>query len=232
MVLAAVRDVVPSVYGDPRFTMLAPGYRPDDPALPEHFTTCGYLPGYVGSKVGIATRYGLASIRDIARVSGAWVEPSSGLLPLPGDFYLLGDKTGAVLHTGVILDASGSVWQTADAGQGQGKDHQSAAFVSRTWDPIAMTLGGPAGPRTLLGWMDLDKMPGGNLVFSSSSQMPSPAPRTAGAGITLTRPPPAPSSSSLNFSGRPIWPAVLVAGGAGLFLYALTKTFNSRTPKS
>jgi hypothetical protein len=162
-ILEAVASVLPAKYGAPgelgeRFATLAPGYRPDDPKLPPGFTTCAYLPGFAGSKVSINTRYGLASIRDEAKKSNAWVEPSSGKLPRPGDFFVLGKDADTVSHVGVILDASGPTWTTADAGQGSPTE-QEAKRVQRPWDPVAHTLGGPAGPRLLLGWMNVDAMP-------------------------------------------------------------------------
>ena len=173
--LAAVSAVVPSKYGDARFSELAPSYTPDDPKLPKGFTTCGYLPGYVGGKIGVPTRYGLASIRTEAQKHGAWVEAGGDRRPKPGDFFLIGTASGMIAHTGVIVDAGGSLWKTADAGQGA-RDKQEARFVDRPYDAAAVTLGGPAGPRPLIGWMDIDKMPGGGGLAGLGNGAPDAAP--------------------------------------------------------
>ena len=157
--LEAVARVVPSEYGEAKFAELAPGYSPTDPALPRGFTTCGYLPCYVGRSLGHAqgiTQCGLDQLRINAKRANAWRAPNdSNARPLPGDFYGL-EKDGTIVHVGVIIDASGDVWTTADAGQGS-HEKQAAQFVRRRWDAQSKTLGGPAGQRPLAGWLDLDK---------------------------------------------------------------------------
>ena len=167
--LAAVAEVVPSAYGDARFAKLAPGWTPETAVQPSgaFLTTCGYLPGYVGSRLGLEkdlSSFGTYALRDNARAWGAWSEPGTGRLrrPRPGDAYALADDAGGVVHVGVVVSApEDGPWQTADAGQGT-REAQEARYVTRAYDPAAPggpTLGGPAGPRRLAGWVDLDLVP-------------------------------------------------------------------------
>lgn len=164
-------EVIPSAWPDAKFKRLAPSYQPDDPAWreriiaaganPDTYTTCGEGPRFALEAIGINTHGGLKSVRDEAEKHGAWVVAGGDRRPKPGDAYLLGDrKTGAILHTGIIKDASGTTWKTLDSGQG-GHPNQAAAEVPRPYDAAAVTLGGPAGPRDLLGWMDVGRMPDG-----------------------------------------------------------------------
>lgn len=165
LALASVAEVVPATYPDARFKLMAPSYAPEDPAWrarlqaagvnPDHYTTCGELPRYVGGKIGVNTRGGLASIRDLGMSNGAWVKATGKNRPKPGDFYLLAkDPAGKeIVHTGVIGHATGTIWQTADAGQGAHGTPQQTAYVTRVYDPSAVTLGG----RSLIGWYDIDK---------------------------------------------------------------------------
>lgn len=157
-VVDAVRAVVPSQYPDERWRRLAPLY---DPAhLPSAgYTTCGELPRYALSVVGVNTRGGLASIRDLGRAAGAWVEPAAGVLPRPGDAYLAGNAAGEILHTGIVLAASPDEWTTADAGQGP-RDRQAAAVLENAYDSSTATLtraAGSAPPRVVLGWLDAER---------------------------------------------------------------------------
>lgn len=166
--LARVAEVVPSQYPDAKFRQLAPSYAPNDPAWrkrlsdagvnPDKYTTCGELPRYVGSAIGINTRGGLSSIRDLGIANGAWIVATGTNRPKPGDLYLLSsDAAGKVIvHTGVVVDATGSTWRTGDAGQGS-HAAQAASYVDRPYDATAVTLGGPSGPHYLVGWYDIDK---------------------------------------------------------------------------
>lgn len=151
-------EVIPSRYGDARFAKLAPGYRPDDPTLPAGFTTCGYLPNFLGHALGVRdgiTRGGVEGVRMIARDKGVWVEAGGTKRPRLGDIYGLSQTRGGILtHVGVIVDASGQPWRSADAGLGA-RNLQEARYVDRVYDPVNVTLGGPAGARPLAGWLDL-----------------------------------------------------------------------------
>lgn len=168
--LEILDEVVPSKYGDDRFKRLAPGYRAEgerafegDKELPHGFTTCGYLPGYLGSRLGLAkslSSYGTNGLRDNAIPWGAWVTPQAGALPKPGDAYAIAGANGGIVHVGVFVrqNPDGS-WHTADAGQGTRGEGQEAKYVDRPYDPVAHTLGGPMGPRPIAGWVDIDKVP-------------------------------------------------------------------------
>ena len=103
--------------------------------------------------------------------------------PKPGDFYMLcsGDisrhnsfcnhlstkaygRGAAVEHVGVIVNSTGNVWKTADAGQPSG-DVQAALYCDRTFNPSTGLLvgeyDGKGGRpmRRLCGWLDIDKYP-------------------------------------------------------------------------
>jgi len=154
-----IPEVVPSTYPDARFAILYPGFDPDDPNMPPGFSTCGALPSYVGRRLGYRdgiTQFGTFAVRNVGQASGTWTDAALGLRPEPGDFYAIGDGGNGIVHVGVIIDSSGSTWRTADAGQGT-HANQAAAYVERAFDPVALTIGGPVGPRPLAGWMNVEK---------------------------------------------------------------------------
>lgn len=166
-------EVVPSKYGDDRFRRLAPGFRVEGEGdslrvfdgateLPHGMTTCGYLPGYLGARLGLAkslSSFGTEALRTNAQGWGAWVTPQEGKQPKPGDAYAIAGPNGGIVHVGVFVrrNPDGS-WHTADAGQGT-HAAQEAQYVDRPYDATAHTLGGPLGPRPLAGFADLDKVP-------------------------------------------------------------------------
>jgi len=171
--LALVAEVVPSKYGDDKFARVAPGLKAETVdgkprltqngvILPDNFTTCGSLPCFVGRGLGDPrgiTQCGLEQIRIVAKKADAWVDAGGDRRPKPGDFFIVGNDAGAVLHVGVVIAAPATgPWKTADAGQGT-KLAQEARYVERPYDPVAVTLGGPVGPRKLFGWLDLDRFP-------------------------------------------------------------------------
>ena len=194
-------EVVPSAYGDAKFTRLDKNWKPG-----AGYTTCGALPTFVAERIGMAPhiareglgRYGLSSMRDGGILRGAWrhhnmvlrslgaamgLEPAR---PRPGDFYLLcsgdGHDTGCctiypsdpkkewqykgakVEHVGVIVDASGGIWTTADAGQPGPNNGQAALYVKRNFDATTGFMTGEANRagkpmRRLCGWLDVDAFP-------------------------------------------------------------------------
>lgn len=170
--LELVDEVVPSSYPSAKFWKLAPGYRPDDPALPNGFTTCGYLPPYVGHGLGYQdgiTRYGVEGARERGIALGAWVPWSPGRSPSPGDIFgkAKGHRrpgetlapgnilrhVGIVCENGVDGSTGGEYLITADAGQGS-VEAQSAARVMRHYDPkTGQTDGG-----VIAGWINLDAL--------------------------------------------------------------------------
>lgn len=171
--LAFVAEVVPSKYGDDRFSKLAPGFNATHNAagelvltsgsivLPKGMTTCGYLPCYVGKRFGDPrgiTQCGLEQARKNAIAEGSWVKAGGDARPKPGDIFLVVDRNDVPLHVGIYIgmNADGT-WRTADAGQGS-HEAQEAKYLSRTYDPANVTLSSLAGPRKLAGWVDLDKV--------------------------------------------------------------------------
>jgi hypothetical protein len=167
----------------------------DGRKLNSNFTTCGALPGWVMKKIGLTgeiTGYGLKGVKDAAIKLNCWVDHTSfqstlyqatygtDRRPLPGDVYILGSQrnAGEILHIGVITNSEGTMWQTADSGQGA-KELQKALYVDRKYDVADHLLDGEdvfanqaqaAGlsaaqlkkygirpPRRLIGWVDIDR---------------------------------------------------------------------------
>lgn len=169
--LELVNEVVPSSYPSDRFSRLAPGYRPDDPALPEGFTTCGYLPPYVGHGLGYQdgiTRYGVEGARERGIALGAWVPWSPGKRPSPGDIFgkaknhrKPGEKllpSNILRHVGIVLENSaepGGAEYLLTADAGQGGEVQGAARVMRHYDP---KTGQTNGGDVIAGWINLDAL--------------------------------------------------------------------------
>lgn len=159
-----LRDVLPAAYPDERFARLVgKGF---DPAASEA-TTCGALPGYMGSQLGDPggiTHWGVPGVRDIAKATGSWVEAGGGRTPKPGDIYLTAyppehPRAGWISHTGIAVDVEGQAWTTADAGQGT-RLAPRAELVARLYDArtnrIRQALNPESEGRILLGWLDLD----------------------------------------------------------------------------
>lgn len=127
------------------------------------YTTCGSLPGYVATLLRDTTRLGGTNgIVSKAKEHGAWVEATGKNRPRPGDIYaLLDSKNTGVSHVGVILDATGNVWTTADMGQGGGWDGKKNVKRKYNCETVRLAgeiLQGP-GDRKLAGWLDLDRYP-------------------------------------------------------------------------
>ena len=128
-VLAWLDEVVPSKYPEAKFmAIVGANYDPDDPALPEGFTTCGALPCYIGKKLGITKPYcltqgGLEQMRINGRALKAWIEPNGTNRPKPGDLY--GQGTDILIHVGVfrrILDIKALLADAQKALAGEKQD--------------------------------------------------------------------------------------------------------------
>ncbi len=176
-VLQAIREILPAAYGDDRFAAIAPGYVPREDSK---VTTCGYFPAFIARKVGLRGAIasgGLEGLRTAARANGSWVDATGDNRPEPGDVYGLSDTPGGgLVHVGWIVDPSGDIWETADAGQGVHM-HPEAKYVKRRYDAKNVTLGGVLGPRHLAGWVNLDA------YVAAESQIPSPHPGGKGPPV-------------------------------------------------
>lgn len=85
----------------------------------------------------------------------------SGQRPKPGDVYVLLRSDRSVRHVGVIIDARGDVWCTADGGQAA--SGYAVGYSNKKFDARAGTLsGGKEGPGKLDGWIDLAALTGGD----------------------------------------------------------------------
>jgi hypothetical protein len=145
-------------------------------------TGCGELPGRVFSRVpvipqgqpgafkvnvkGAGNLYltmpttwweQIAQATDQQYGSKTWVPFSSGRRPLPGDIYLLAkfDSPGEFQHVGIIVNADGEQWTTADGGQGNG---WQSGFVKRRFYATGQIDGEFGNKAWLKGWVDLDAL--------------------------------------------------------------------------
>ena len=145
-------------------------------------TGCGELPGRVFARVPVLAPYQSGAFKMTVPGAGlcyltspmtcweqfakavdktysparTWV-PFAGNRPLPGDIYVLGqfDNPNAFQHVGIIVDATGSDWMTADGGQGNG---WQSGFVTRRFHPNGQIDGEFGNKAKLRGWVDLDAL--------------------------------------------------------------------------
>jgi len=145
-------------------------------------TGCGELPGRVFARVPVLAPYQKGAFKMAVPGTGicylttpmtgwepfakavdqkysparTWV-PFAGNRPLPGDIYVLGqfDNPNAFQHVGIIVDATGSEWMTADGGQGNG---WQSGFMKRHFHPSGQIDGEFGNKAKLRGWVDLDAL--------------------------------------------------------------------------
>ena len=163
---AILDSLLPAAWPDARFRKIV-GSAFDPATSPG--TTCGALPlrmGFLlGDPLGI-TQGGVGGVKDLGQARGAWVEAGGGRRPRLGDIYLTAFPPGSpdgqgFAHVGVIEDAHGPTWTTADAGQGP-RLSPRAEYVQRQYDAAANLLtraNDPSSARVLVGWIDLDRWP-------------------------------------------------------------------------
>jgi hypothetical protein len=130
--------------------------------------------GLAAHKAYMGTRSlsGTPAVRTKGLKYGGWVEAGNDRRPKPGDIYALLDRDGQGLpltdkknsgigHVGVILDATGDRWFTADLGQGHGFDGK--IDVERAYRKADGMLwgevkqGGIDPYRVVAGWVDIDE---------------------------------------------------------------------------
>jgi hypothetical protein len=77
--------------------------------------------------------------------------------PRKGDIYLLKQSPSATsmfAHVGIMMESAGTVWKTADGGQGKGF---AVGFRRRTFDPASAKIAGEEGQiQYLKGWVDVE----------------------------------------------------------------------------
>lgn len=154
---------------------------------PDGATGCGGFPGWMIGQLGAekfyadkvtvgagtqwAAKVGLTSPTIAWEQMGLAIEKALGLpkgtiwkpfspqtRPLPGDIYLLKKPSGEFRHVGVIANSSGTLWRTADGGQGLG---YAVGFRQRTFEPgTGLLEGEDKQPAFLKGWVDLESLLG------------------------------------------------------------------------
>ena len=177
--LQVLNQVLPCTYASAKFDKITGKLRKDSPGVGAGYTTCGSLPGFVTSELGAGHLKGDAwqkymqkrslngtnAVRIKGIQHGAWVEADLVKRPLPGDIYALLNNgksnraTDGISHVGVIMDASGDVWKTADMGQGggwEGKINVERPYKAKEGELFGETIQG-GGYRILAGWVDIDK---------------------------------------------------------------------------
>lgn len=86
----------------------------------------------------------------------------AGLLPKPGDIYMLrateGKNAGGIQHIGIVLNASGSEWTTADGGQRGDNDSYACRRRKRKLDRQGVIQGESGASAAVIGWVDLDRL--------------------------------------------------------------------------
>jgi hypothetical protein len=82
--------------------------------------------------------------------------PGSTRKPKTGDIYLLRQPNGWFRHVGVIYDATGPIWRTADGGQGKGF---AVGFRDRSFTPATgKIIGEDKTDAFVKGWVDLEAL--------------------------------------------------------------------------
>ncbi len=167
--LAIVSSVVPSIYGDAKFSRIIDGlYTAGDGAG----TTCGFLASYLLFQLGcrapeIVNRTDAASglkyeiggnisrLVSGAKALGAWRTGAAGIKP--GDIYFISNGPPLTEHVGVYISGDAAHWTTADAGQRGPNGEQAAKTQVRAFD--GENLGTLNGPKTIQGYVDIDALP-------------------------------------------------------------------------
>ena len=190
---AILPQVVPSTSGSKAFRRIDANWRPGAGyttcgGLPAFVARQLELDA-AAEKSGIGVG-GLAGMRNAGIAMKAWVHNGARFRPprpKPGDFYLLcsGAQTrheagcnciaptkpedyhkwwdAKVEHVGVIVSVEGTLWKTADAGQG-GSQVQQALYVFRQFNVNTQQITGESDRlgrpmRRLCGWLDVDRFP-------------------------------------------------------------------------
>lgn len=181
--IAIVGSVVPSDYGDAKFSALIGDMYTEGPRAG---STCGFLTSYLLFQLGcrsplivnrndpgsgLVYKIGANVSRLVggAKALGAWRTGPSGIRP--GDIYFISNGPSETEHVGVYLAApDGSYWDTADAGQTNSGGHQAARYVTRDFDGVRL---GPnqvdedpdptrvQPPKIVQGYIDIEALPYG-----------------------------------------------------------------------
>lgn len=94
-------------------------------------------------------------------VKPTFITYTAGLLPKPGDIYMLratsGKNIGMIQHIGIVLKATGSEWTTADGGQRGNNDSYACRRRKRKFDGRGI-IEGEGTSAAVIGWVDLDRL--------------------------------------------------------------------------
>jgi hypothetical protein len=145
-------------------------------------TGCGELPGRVFTRMPVKPQSDASAFRvkptggptlfltspttwweqmakkiDETNGTKCWVPFNGGNRPLPGDIFLLAkvNDINTFQHVGIIVDATGNPWTTADGGQGNG---WQSGFVKREFFADGKIKGEFGNWAQIKGWVDLDAL--------------------------------------------------------------------------
>lgn len=192
-VTALVRKYTGGSVGDPLFEEVTQGR-----ADAKGYSACGDLINFVLYRIGcrdpgIVNRAesqdglkwhiteNLGRPVSGAKRVGAWVPYKKGLLPRPGDLYLIGQWPDEIQHMGVVLRAGPSSWLTADYGGVNELGQQSSGIGERAFD--GTRLGKLR--RRVQGWIDIDLIPKTAAARLPAGKRKGPSPLELGAVLIL-----------------------------------------------
>ena len=164
-----VREVLPAPYLSQKYKANPFHVTKQHPKAKGSYSTCGEFPAYIvwllqGKPDPGKFSPGTTALQPQGVKRNAWRVPNGLDWPRPGDLYALCGTDvldDSVAHVGVVLDPTGTTWETGDWGQPDVSGGGFAgALVSRTFDKERGTLTGDptigAAPRAIKGWIDLD----------------------------------------------------------------------------
>lgn len=122
------------------------------------YTSCGALAAWVGLQLGRKQFLTIQRLMDMKKTNApGWVHATGKNLPLPGDVYVLLQPNGDFSHTGMVVSATSTVWETADTGQGKGFSggRKDRAYTAAT-NMLAGEILQGGDDRTVAGWVNIN----------------------------------------------------------------------------
>ncbi|MBL8227388.1 MAG: hypothetical protein JNL98_02885 [Bryobacterales bacterium] len=123
------------------------------------YTSCGAMASFLSAKLGRGSYFTIESVWKMYKDQAAWwVNATKQNLPKPGDVYVLLKPSGDFSHIGVVVEASKTMWETADTGQAP--DGFSGGRRDRAYNQDQMKLAGEPvqskEDRVVAGWVNIN----------------------------------------------------------------------------